>query len=278
MDKQLLKSPIRRFMKTKVNSGIILLFVSVLAIIIANSPLKELYDDFFSKRLILEFGGLNLFSAHGEDMTFMAFINDALMALFFFSAGLEIKREMLAGELSSVKKALLPVVAACGGMIVPIVIFSMIVEPGAAARGAAIPMATDIAFSLGVLSLLGKKVPLSLKIFLTAFAVVDDIGGIIVIALFYSSDIVFSHLIYAAIALLLLWIGGRAGIYSKLFYAFLGVFVWYQFLNSGVHATIAGVLVAFTVPQDPSSRFTNLSRKSKILSKNYRKETMIIIR
>ena len=192
------KSSIRHFIHTKINSGVILLFVALVAMIVANSPLKEAYDNFFSQELVLSVGGYNLFQVHGENMTIMSFINDALMVIFFFSVGLEIKHEMLVGELSSFRKALLPIVAACGGMIVPIVLFALICPEGVASRGAAIPMATDIAFSLGVLSLLGSRVPLSLKIFLTALAVVDDIGGIIVIGAFYSSNLELLYLLLAA--------------------------------------------------------------------------------
>lgn len=248
---KIFKSPIRHFMKTKINGGAILLFVALAAMIIANTPWSEAYNSFFAQEVVLQFGSINLFSVHGNNMTLMAIINDALMAIFFFSVGLEIKREVLVGELSSLRKALLPVVAACGGMIIPILIFFSICPAGPAARGAAIPMATDIAFSLGVLSLLGKKIPLSLKIFLTTFAVVDDIGGIIVIATFYSSHLILEYLLWALLVVLILWLGGRLGINSKLYYITLGIVVWYLFLNSGIHPTIAGVIVAFTVPARP---------------------------
>lgn len=245
------KSPIRHLIRTKINGGAVLLFVALAAMIIANSPFREAYNSFFAQEVVLRFGDINLFHVHGENMTFMSLINDALMAIFFFSVGLEIKRELLVGELSSMRKALLPVVAAFGGMIVPIVIFTFICPAGPATRGAAIPMATDIAFSLGVLSLLGKKVPLSLKIFLTAFAVVDDIGGIVVIGAFYSSNVIPSYLLWSLLYITLLFVGGKLGINSKLFYIFFGIIVWYLFLNSGIHPTIAGVIVAFTVPARP---------------------------
>lgn len=251
MNRNIFKSPIRHFMKAKVNGGAILLFVALAAMVIANSPLKDVYNAFFSQKVILQFGDINLFNIKGENMTIMSLINDALMAIFFFSVGLEIKRELLVGELSSPRKALLPVIAACGGMIVPIIIFSLICQDGPATRGAAIPMATDIAFSLGVLSLLGKRVPLSLKIFLTAFAVVDDIGGIIVIGAFYSSNLILEYLLWAVLFIFILWLGGKFGINSKLYYIFFGLIVWYFFLHSGIHPTIAGVIVAFTVPARP---------------------------
>lgn len=248
---KIFKSPIRHFIKTKINGGAILLFVALAAMIIANTPWHEAYNSFFSQEVVLRFGDINIFHVQGSNMTFMSLINDALMAIFFFSIGLEIKRELLVGELSSPRKALLPVVAACGGMVIPILIFSLICPDGPASRGAAIPMATDIAFSLGVLSLLGKKIPLSLKIFLTTFAVVDDIGGIIVIGAFYSNNLIFTYLLWALLFILISWLGGRLGINSKLYFITLGIVVWYFFLNSGVHPTIAGVIVAFTVPARP---------------------------
>lgn len=251
MNKDFFKYPIRHFIQHKINSGAILLFVAVIAMIIANSPLREHYNAWFAQEVVLQFGNFSLFHSHGSDMNFLALINDALMAVFFFSVGLEIKRELLVGELSSPRKALLPVIAACGGMIVPILLFLAVSPTGPAAQGAAIPMATDIAFSLGVLSLLGKRVPLSLKIFLTAFAVVDDIGGIIVIGLFYSGQIVTEYLMWSLLFIAVLYIAGRLGISSKLFYVLFGIAVWYLFLNSGIHPTIAGVIVAFTVPARP---------------------------
>lgn len=252
MVKETFKFSIRRLIQTKINGGLILLFVALAAMVIANTPLVEHYNVLLSKNISLTVGNFNLFDRHdGNPMTLLDFINDALMAVFFFSVGLEIKRELLVGELSTPRKALLPVVAACGGMIVPVLIFWTIGEPGMAMRGAAIPMATDIAFSLGVLSLLGKRVPLSLKIFLTAFAVVDDIGGIIIIAVFYSSHLVVSHLIAAAVIVAGLYIGGRQGIHNKLFFIFFGIVVWCLFINAGIHPTIAGVIVAFTVPARP---------------------------
>lgn len=250
--KETFKFSIRKLIRTKVNGGFILLFVALAAMIVANTPLKEYYHMFFGQEVMLTFGDFNLFETHHDrPMTFLDFINDALMAIFFFSVGLEIKREVLVGELSSPRKALLPVIAACGGMIVPVLLFTMIAPEGDAMKGAAIPMATDIAFSLGVLSLLGARVPLSLKIFLTAFAVVDDIGGIIIIALFYSGHVVWSYLLLAIVVVLVLIVGGKMGIYSKLFYAFFGIVVWYLFLRAGIHPTIAGVVVAFTVPARP---------------------------
>ncbi len=184
-------------------------------------------------------------------MDMLAFINDALMAIFFFSIGLEIKREILVGELSSFRQALLPILAAVGGMAVPVLLFIVMGHGTDFSKGAAIPMATDIAFSLGVLAMLGKRVPLSLKIFLTTLAVVDDIGGIVVIAAFYSGHISFGLLALAAVCLGVLLLGSRLQIKSKIFYLTIGGVVWFLFLNSGIHPTIAGVLVAFCVLATP---------------------------
>ena len=181
----------------------------------------------------------------------MGFINDALMALFFFSVGLEIKREVLVGELSDFRNALLPIIGAIGGMAVPVLIYWLMAAGTPYQGGAAIPMATDIAFSLGVLGMLGKRVPIGLKVFLTTLAVVDDIGGILVIAIFYSTHIDYMLLLYATAMLLALFIGGKLGIQSKLFYVIIGAGVWFCFLNAGIHPTIAGVLVAFCVPAKP---------------------------
>lgn len=232
--------------------GNILILVTILAFIVANLPgVRDLYSAFWLKEVRLQVGNFNLFSHHGEPMTVLTFINDALMAVFFFSIGLEIKREVKVGELSSFRQALLPIIAAVGGMIMPVAVYSLLAVGTPYAGGAAIPMATDIAFSLGVLAMLGKRVPVALKIFLTTLAVVDDIGGIIVIAVFYSGHIEYTLLIIAAVLLGLLYLGGKIQIQSKIFYAGIGGVIWFLFLNSGIHPTIAGVLVAFCVPSIP---------------------------
>lgn len=243
----------RQALRRHASGGNILIAATVLAMVIANIPaINSYYFDFWTQPVRLQLGDFNVFSHSGEPMDLLAFINDALMAIFFFSIGLEIKREVLVGELSSFRQALLPIVAAIGGMIVPVVIFSILAKGTDYTGGAAIPMATDIAFSLGVLAMLGKRVPVSLKIFLTTLAVVDDIGGIIVIAAFYSTHIELSFLLIAAVLLLVLVIGGTImKVQSTAFYFLLGAVVWFLFLNSGIHPTIAGVLVAFTVPAQP---------------------------
>lgn len=242
----------RSFLKHRVNGGMVLMIVAVLAMVIANSPWAEAYHAFWSKPVALQIGSFNLFSHHGAPLSLMAFINDALMAVFFFSVGLEIKREILVGELSSLRKALLPIIAAVGGMIFPVVIYSLMTFDTPALKGLAIPMATDIAFSLGVLSLLGARVPLALKIFLTAFAVVDDIGGILIIAFCYTAHLELTSLLIGFGLLLILVAANRLQVMMNGFYWIIGIVVWYFFLQSGVHSTIAGVLVAFTIPATPS--------------------------
>lgn len=234
-----------------INGGILLMAIVLLAMLVANSPWSEAYINFWDKNIYLQVGDFNLFNHHGHPMTLMTFINDVLMTIFFFSVGLEIKREILVGELSSFRQALLPIIAACGGMLLPVIIYYMITKGTQAENGLAIPMATDIAFSLGVLCLFGKRVPISLKIFLTAFAVVDDIGGILVIALFYTSHLDPTWLIYAGTALSVLCAGNRMGVHNHWFYIVVGFVLWYCFLQSGIHATIAGVVAAFTVPATP---------------------------
>lgn len=242
----------RQALRRHASGGNILVAVTVLALVIANIPgINQDYFDFWEQEVRLQLGSFNIFSHSGHPMSLLSFINDALMAIFFFSIGLEIKRGVLVGELSSFRNALLPIVAAIGGMIVPVVIFWLMSRGTDFAGGAAIPMATDIAFSLGVLSMLGKRVPMSLKIFLTTLAVVDDIGGIIVIAAFYSSHIEYMLLVYAAALFGVLLLGSVLRIKSKIFYLAIGGVIWFLFLNSGIHPTIAGVLVAFCVPATP---------------------------
>ena len=242
----------RKTIKNYANGGNVLICATVLALIVVNLPwTRDIYNSLWTHEIALQVGSFNLFSHHGEPMSIMAFINDALMALFFFSVGLEIKREILVGELSSFRNALLPIVGAIGGMAVPVLFYWLMARGTDYASGAAIPMATDIAFSLGVLAMLGDRVPIGLKVFLTTLAVVDDIGGIIVIAIFYSTSISWSLLAWSLIGLAALYVGGKVGILSKLYYLNIGALVWFCFLNAGIHPTIAGVLVAFCVPAKP---------------------------
>lgn len=239
----------KSMVKKYVSSSAVLVVFSLLALVCANSPLKEWYFDIWNTPVALSVGNFNLFSHNGHAMSLIAVINDFLMALFFLTVGLEIKREILVGELSSRQKAMLPIVGACGGMLVPVLLFWLICPDDAdMLRGMAIPMATDIAFSLGVLSLFGTRVPIGLKIFLAALAVADDLGGIIVIALFYSSQIDFTYLLFALFCVALLIVGNVRRVGKKSYYLAVGMLLWYAMLNSGIHATIAGVIVAFCVP------------------------------
>lgn len=259
--KKTIVDSINSIVKVKLDSSVLLLLMGLSAIIIANSPLSEMYKTFLSHPVNIEVGRYSLFSHHGEPMTVAEFVNDALMAVFFFVVGLEIKQEILVGELSSTKKALLPIIAAIGGMIIPVLLFYLFCHSGPESRGAAIPMATDIAFALAVLGILGSRIPYSLKIFLTALAVVDDIGGIIIIALFYSSHVALIYLIIASVLLLIIYVSGRRGVHSSFFYYIMGFVVWTLFLMSGIHPTIAGVLVALCAPARTKIHLGNLQNK-----------------
>lgn len=237
---------IRRY----VSASALLIGATVLALVFANLPAtREGYAWLWQQEVSLSIGNFNVFSHGGHALTLMDFINDFLMFFFFLSVGLEIKREILCGELSSKQKALLPVIGACGGMIMPVIVFfAVCLGHPLMERGCAIPMATDIAFSLGVLSMFGKRVPVGLKIFLAALAVADDLGGIIVIALFYSHGLSWPYLLGAAAIVAILLVGNKRGIRVKSFYMSLGLVLWFMVLNSGIHATIAGVVLAFCIP------------------------------
>ena len=236
--------------KKYVSSSVVLIFFTVLALVCANIPVvKEWYFSLWQHEVSLSIGNFNFFSHNGHSMNVGQVINDFLMAIFFLSVGLEIKREIRVGELSTREKALLPIIGACGGMAVPVLIF-WLVCPGDAVmqRGLAIPMATDIAFSLGVLSVFKTRVPVGLKVFLAALAVADDLGGIIVIALFYSSHIDVTFLTLSAVCVAVMMLANYLKCRAKVFYVLVGLLLWYTMLNSGIHATIAGVITAFCVP------------------------------
>ena len=231
------------FFKLEAASGIVLLFAAVIALFISNSELSILYFSTLERYLFI---GINNF---GLKLSVLHWINDALMAIFFFFVTLEIKREFLQGELSNIKQALLPIIAAVGGMVVPALIYVIInLGDGETLKGWAIPSATDIAFSLGVLSLLGKRVPLSLKVFLTALAIIDDLGAIVIIALFYSGDLSIKYLSLMLLAFIILLVINKFKIKKFLPYLIVGIFLWDFTHNSGIHATIAGVLLAMTIP------------------------------
>ena len=238
-----ISKPFKWFFKLEAASGLILLIAAILALIISNSIYSNLYFESLEKYLFI---GINEF---GLKLSVLHWINDALMAIFFFFVTLEIKREFLQGELSNIKQALLPIIAAVGGMLVPALIYVFInFGDSETLTGWAIPSATDIAFSLGVLSLLGKRVPLSLKVFLTALAIIDDLGAIVIIAIFYSGDLSIKYLLLMLLAFLILLFINKFNIKKFLPYLIVGLFLWDFTHNSGIHATIAGVLLAMTIP------------------------------
>ena len=238
-----LSKPFRWFFKLEAASGLVLFFAAIIALIVSNSNLSELYFSTLDKYLFI---GINNF---GLKLSVLHWINDALMAIFFFFVTLEIKREFLQGELSNIKQALLPIIAAVGGMLVPALFYVFInLGDSETLNGWAIPSATDIAFSLGVLSLLGKRVPLSLKVFLTALAIIDDLGAILIIAIFYSGDLSIKYLSLMLLAFIILLIINKFNIKKFLPYLIVGIFLWDFTHNSGIHATIAGVLLAMTIP------------------------------
>ncbi len=239
--------PAQAFVHTEVSGGIVLLAATVVAIAWANSPWDDAYHDLWHAHLSLDF---NLFRI---DETLGHFVNDGLMAIFFFVVGLEIKRELVEGELASPRRAALPAAAALGGMVVPALIYFAWNAGGEGQHGWGIPMATDIAFALGALALLGSRVPFGLKVFLLALAIVDDLGAIAVIAIFYTDDLSIEALAWAAAALALILAVRRAGVRSVDVYFVLGALLWVAVLKSGIHATIAGVILAALTPARPYS-------------------------
>ena len=237
-----LLSPVQRFSHQEAAGGILLLLAAIAAIALANSPLYHAYHEVWETHFVI---GLQDFRL---DKTLHFWINDALMAVFFFVVGLEIKRSLLLGELASVRRAALPIIAAIGGMVVPAAVYLLLNNEGEAARGWGIPMSTDIAFSLGVLALLGSRAPLSLKVFLTAFAIVDDIGAITVIAIFFTETINWVNLGVGVGLLFVLVALNILGVRNALVYLLVSVVIWVSFFESGIHATVSGVLIAMTIP------------------------------
>ena len=238
-----LSKPFKWFFKLEAASGLVLLIAAILALVISNSDLSELYFHSLEKYLFI---GINEF---GLKLSVHHWINDALMAIFFFFVTLEIKREFIQGELSNIKQALLPIIAAVGGMVVP-ALFYVFINWGNSEtmNGWAIPSATDIAFSLGILSLLGSRVPISLKVFLTALAIIDDLGAILIIAFFYSGDLSIPYLSLILISYILLLVLNKFSVKIFTPYMLIGLFMWFFTYKSGIHATIAGVLLATTIP------------------------------
>lgn len=260
--------PIRSFINNSSMSGIILFSSALLAIILSNSPWASQFHHLWEYEFSVGFDG-NYISK-----SLHHWINDGLMAVFFFVVGLELKREIIAGELSSPSKAFLPIAAAIGGMVFPAAIYLIFNPSGEEMGGWGIPMATDIAFALGVLYLLGDRVPVSLKVFLTALAIADDIGAVLVIAFFYTSSIDFYNLLTGGIFLLVLAVANLIGVRNTLFYAIVGIGgLWLAFLMSGVHATIAAVLAAFTIPADVKVSESLYADKLSVLLDKFKKAT-----
>ena len=242
---QQITKPFKYFFKLEAASGLVLLFAAILALIISNGQLSDIYFSSLEKYIIL---GTKEF---GLKLSVLHWINDVLMAIFFFFVSLEIKREFLQGELSNPKQAMLPIIGAVGGMAVPALFYIMInYSDSTTLNGWAIPSATDIAFSLGVLSLLGKRVPISLKVFLTALAIIDDLGAIVIIAFFYSGNIEIKYLILMLVSVILLVGLNKFKVKSFLPFLVVGIFLWDFTHQSGIHATIAGVLLALTIPHN----------------------------
>jgi NhaA family Na+:H+ antiporter len=246
-------------LKKDSSAGILLIFVTLIALILQNSGLSEIYNGFLHTHVEIRFGELQIAKP------LLLWVNDGLMAVFFFLIGLEVKREVIEGHLSSVSQVALPSIAAVGGMVVPALVFIAFNQGESfAMKGWAIPTATDIAFALGVLSLLGKRVPASLKIFLLALAIIDDLGAIVIIALFYTSELSTISIIIASISLTLLFIMNRLGVSNKAVYILVGIILWVSVLKSGVHATLAGVALALMIPlasKDKEGKTFSLSKE-----------------
>lgn len=253
--------PFKNFFQSESAGGIILLICVVISLVIANSPLGPGFNSLLDRHIGFSTENLQL------DYSILIWINDGLMAIFFLMVGLEIKRELVEGELASFKQASLPILAALGGVMMPAIIYHFFNTGLPTDRGWAIPMATDIAFAIGIVSLLGKSVPVSLKIFLAALAIVDDLMAILVIAIFYGTTIHLTNLLYAGGVLTLLIIFNRIGVKNIFFYIIPGIFIWYFIHHSGIHATIAGVMVAFTLPTTPDAKESPLEKLEHILFK-----------
>jgi NhaA family Na+:H+ antiporter len=232
---------LRRFLRAEASGGVLLLLATISALVLANSPWGTSYAEFWETELAIGVGRFEL------SESLLHWINDGLMAVFFFLIGLEIKRELLVGELASPRRAMLPA-AAAGGVLLPAAIYLAVNWGGTGMHGWGIPMATDPAFALGLMALLGSRAPIALRVFLTALAIVDDIAAVLVIALFYTDDLSLSALGGAAAVLVVLIAANRGGIRRSSVYGVLGVGLWLAFLQSGVHTTIAGVLLAMTIP------------------------------
>ncbi len=242
MIKQLLLTPFQKFVKTESLAGVLLFGSTIIALIWANSPYGKFYEELWEQTIGISFQSFEL------KKPLILWINDGLMAVFFFVIGLELKRELLIGEINSVKKAAFPFIAALGGVLVPVSLYLLLNQDPETEKGWGIPMATDIAFALAILSTLGKRVPLSLKVFLTAFAIIDDIAAVLVIAIFYSVNVSWMYILYGIILIAFLGLLYYLRRYSFAVGIVVAIVIWFLFLKSGVHPTIAGVLLAFTIP------------------------------
>ncbi len=243
---------IESFIKNESSAGVLLIVVTIVALLLQNSGLSSLYMGFLHTPVEIRFGALEIAKP------LLLWVNDGLMAIFFLLIGLEVKREIMEGHLSSMQQIALPGIAAIGGMVVPALVFIAFNQSESfAMKGWAIPTATDIAFALGILSLLGKRVPLSLKIFLMALAIIDDLGAIVIIALFYTSELSTVSIMVASASLVLLFIMNRMGVIRKTAYILVGVILWVSVLKSGVHATLAGVALAFMIPLNSKDKKGN---------------------
>ncbi|MEP5569042.1 MAG: Na+/H+ antiporter NhaA [Halioglobus sp.] len=238
-------TPLEEFIHRQTTSGILLMICAVVALVIANSPLHESYEHFLHEQVAISFGSKSF------SLSIHHWINEALMAMFFFIMGLELKRELMVGELSTPSQALLPIMAAIGGMLIPALGYFIFNTSGPDAKGWGIPMATDIAFAIGALSLLGPRIPKNLITFLIALAIVDDLGAVAVIALFYTENLDTMALFYAAVLTFVLLSFNLGGVRRPLPYATVGIMLWTAMLASGIHATIAGIVVAFVIPIRP---------------------------
>ena len=250
--------PFQEFASIEASGGILLIISVILALITANSPFKTNYFDTWSTPFSISFGSLFYLSKPT-----ILWINDGIMVFFFLLVGLEIKRELLVGELSSTKKALLPAIAALGGMAFPALIFLLFNLNTAWTNAWAVPMATDIAFTLGILAILGSRVPSSLKLFLASFAIVDDIGAVLIIAIFYTEKIILDYLLASALLLILLVLYNFIGGKNLIIYLLIGIIIWFFMVKSGVHATIAGILLAFTIPASKGIDVPDLKNQAK---------------
>lgn len=267
-------SPLDEFIHRQTTSGVLLMLCAITALYLANSHWNEAYHHLLELPFTIGVEGFQL------SKSLHHWINDGLMALFFFVVGLELKREILVGELADPKQAMLPIIAAIGGMVVPVLIYIMINPEGSALNGWGIPMATDIAFALGTLALLGKRVPKNLLTFLVALAIVDDLGAVMVIALFYTETINSPALITAAAMLVLLMTLNLGGVRRSLPYILLGIILWVAMLKSGIHATLAGIFLAFTIPMrpkyDPSCLLTDINNMVEKIKQAYQRDGNII--